>query len=237
MREPQRPIACSPHWKGRPLFWHPIRTWELYIILAPLVPRLYVACRSACPSAAGFCFMSLRRQVSSCIASHTGSQSQRSFITGCAKRQGDLLLYITKLPTHIRRIRQRIRSKHRRLRSRKKCKLQRTPRHVSDHPLRIVRTAQTILVQKFLFPGHIQPIQTPTSRSRSVRVEESAGLCLFKSAYPSDSKTHKVDRNLLVSKRHIPGDGLCGRASRTPISFILCRRRHAANQHQPHNCP
>jgi hypothetical protein len=145
--------------------------------------------------------------------------------------------HIRELPTKIRRIRQRISSKHRRLRSRKKCKLQRSPRHESDHPLRIVRTAQTILVQKFLFPRHIQPIQTPTSRSCSVRVEESARLRLLKPAYSSDRKVQKIDGNLLVSKRHIPRDGLRGRARRTPISLILCRSRHAANQDQPHNRP
>jgi hypothetical protein len=161
--------------------------------------------------------------------------SRKLFLASLASHFKQASPPITKLPTQIRRIRKCIRRKNRRLRSRKKCQLQRPSRHVSDHPLRIVRTAQTILVQKFLFPRHIQPIQTAASRSCAIRVEESARLCLLQPAYSSDRKTHKIDGNLLVSKGHVPGDGLRGRACRTPISFILCRSGHAANQHQPHH--
>jgi hypothetical protein len=145
-------------------------------------------------------------------------------------------LHVRELPTQIRRIRDGIRSKHWRLRSRKKCNMQRTTRHVSHHPLRIVRTAQAVPVQKFPFPRHDQSIQTATSRSRAVRVEESARLYLLKPTYSSDGKAHKIDRNLLVRKGHVPRNRLRGRTCRTPVPFILSRSRHAPNQHQPCNC-
>ena len=145
--------------------------------------------------------------------------------------------HIRELPAQIRRIRERIRSKDGRLLSRKKCKLQRPPRHVSNHPLRIVRTAQTISVQKFLCTRHVQSIQTAISPGCALRVEKSTCLSLLETAYSSDCKAQKVDGNLLIRKGHVARDGLRGRACRTPIPLVLCRSCHAANQHQPHNCP
>jgi hypothetical protein len=144
-------------------------------------------------------------------------------------------LHIRELPAQICRIRDRIRCKDGRLLSRKKCKLQRATRHVSHHPLSIVRTAQTVSVQKFLCPGHIQSIQTAVSPRCAVCVEKCACLSLLESAYSSDGKAQEVDGDLFIRKGNIPRYRPRGRATRAPISLVPCHRCHATNQHQPHN--
>ena len=143
--------------------------------------------------------------------------------------------HVRKCPTKIRRVHNRIPGKNRRRLPRKKCNLQSTSRRLSDHPLRILRAAQTVLLQESLRSRNIQSIKTGATCTAALRVEDRRQFLRLQTPYPSDRKRRKVDRNLLLRQGHIARDGLGCCACRTPVPSILSHSRHAANQHRPDN--
>jgi len=113
--------------------------------------------------------------------------------------------------------------------------MQGVSRDVSCHPLDIFIPAECVPVQKLFCTRYADPVEAAASACRTVGLESCIYFCRLESAYLSNGKAGKVDRNLVSGERNVARDGLCGRARRSPVSVFLGRSRRTAGQHRYHN--